>query len=92
MLERVTATVREHGLLQPDETVLVCVSGGPDSVCLLESLVRLRRLLRVRLEVFHFDHRLRPGVATSHNALRLMELVGLVASDEITHLTAPSVS
>lgn len=61
MLERVTATVREHGLLQPDQTVLVCVSGGPDSVCLLESLVRLRRLLRVRLEVFHFDHRLRPG-------------------------------
>ncbi len=59
MLERVTATVREHGLLQPDETVLVCVSGGPDSVCLLESLVRLRRLFRMRLEVFHFDHRLR---------------------------------
>ncbi|HET6714862.1 MAG TPA: tRNA lysidine(34) synthetase TilS [Actinomycetota bacterium] len=56
-----TATVREHGLLQPDEAVLVCVSGGPDSVCLLESLVRLRRLLRVRIEVFHFDHRLRPG-------------------------------
>ena len=61
VLERVTATVREHGLLQPDEAVLVCVSGGPDSVCLLESLVRLRRLLRVRLEVFHFDHRLRSG-------------------------------
>ena len=42
--------------------VLVCVSGGPDSVCLLESLVRLRRLFRIRLEVFHFDHRLRAGL------------------------------
>ena len=61
VLERVTATVREHDLLQPGELVLVCVSGGPDSVCLLESLVRLRRLFRVRLEVFHFDHRLRAG-------------------------------
>jgi tRNA(Ile)-lysidine synthase len=61
VLERVTATVREHGLLHQGDLVLVCVSGGPDSVCLLESLVRLRRLFRVHLEVFHFDHRLRPG-------------------------------
>ncbi len=64
VIERVTATVREHDLLHPGECVLVSVSGGPDSVCLVESLVRLRRLFRVRLEVFHFDHRLRPGSAS----------------------------
>lgn len=63
VLERVTATVRQHDLFHPGETVLVLVSGGPDSICLLESLVRLRRLFRIRLEVFHFDHRLRPGSA-----------------------------
>jgi tRNA(Ile)-lysidine synthase len=63
VLERVTATVREHEMFLPGHTVLVCVSGGPDSVCLLESLVRLRRLFRVRLEVFHLDHRLRDGSA-----------------------------
>lgn len=61
VLERITATVRQHDLLHRDELVLVCVSGGPDSVCLLESFVRLRRLFRIRLEVFHFDHRLRTG-------------------------------
>ncbi len=61
MLERVTATIREHELTLPGQSVLVCVSGGPDSVCLLESLVRLRRLLRIRLEVFHLDHGLREG-------------------------------
>jgi tRNA(Ile)-lysidine synthase len=45
-------------------TVLVAVSGGPDSVCLLHALVRTRRLLRIRsLVAFHFDHRLRPGSA-----------------------------
>lgn len=63
VLERVTTTVREHHMFEPGDTVLVCVSGGPDSVCLLESLVRLRRLFGIRLEVFHFDHRLRPGSA-----------------------------
>ncbi|MGZ8579291.1 MAG: tRNA lysidine(34) synthetase TilS [Actinomycetota bacterium] len=59
VLERVTATVREHEMFLPGQTVLVAVSGGPDPVCLLESLVRLRRLFKIRLEVFHFDHRLR---------------------------------
>jgi tRNA(Ile)-lysidine synthase len=60
VLERVTATAREHEMFEPDDLVLVWVSGGPDSVCLLESLVRLRRLLRIRLAVFHLDHQLRP--------------------------------
>lgn len=63
VLERVTATAREHQMFLPGQTVLVAVSGGPDSVCLLESLVRLRRLFRIRLEVFHLDHRLRDGSA-----------------------------
>jgi tRNA(Ile)-lysidine synthase len=61
VLERVTATAREHGMFLPGQTVLVSVSGGPDSVCLLHALHALRRLFRIRLAVFHFDHRLRPG-------------------------------
>ena len=60
VLERVTRTAREHDMFRPGDTVLVCVSGGPDSVCLLYSLWDLRRLFKIRLEVFHFDHRLRP--------------------------------
>src|SRR2546428_8489796 len=59
VLERITATAREHEMFLPGQTVLVSVSGGPDSVCLLESLLRLRRLFKIKLEVFHFDHRLR---------------------------------
>jgi tRNA(Ile)-lysidine synthase len=63
VLERLTATARGHDLFLPGRTVLVAVSGGPDSVCLLESLVRLRRLFRYRLEVAHVDHGLRRGSA-----------------------------
>lgn len=61
VLERVATTVREHELLLPGETVMVAVSGGPDSTCLVHALVELRRLLRIGVEVFHFDHRLRRG-------------------------------
>ncbi len=59
VLERVTKTAREHEMFRPGDTVLVACSGGPDSVCLLYSLWHLRRLFKIRLEVFHFDHRLR---------------------------------
>ena len=63
VLERVTRTAREHEMFRPGDVVVVCVSGGPDSVCLLYSLWYLRSLFRIRLEVFHFDHRLRPDAA-----------------------------
>ena len=63
VLERVTRTAREHEMFRPGDPVLASVSGGPDSVCLLYSLWHLRRLFEIRLEVFHFDHRLRPDSA-----------------------------
>jgi tRNA(Ile)-lysidine synthase len=50
-------------MLREGDLVLVEVSGGPDSICLLYSLWHLRRLFRIRLAVFHFDHRLREGSA-----------------------------
>lgn len=61
VLQRVTATSRAFVMFEPGELVLMCVSGGPDSVCLAESLTRLRRLFRIRLAILHVDHRLRRG-------------------------------
>ena len=40
MLRRVTTYIRKHGLLSKDKPVLVAVSGGADSVSLLDVLVR----------------------------------------------------
>lgn len=78
VLERVTATVRANKMLSPGQTVLVCVSGGPDSVCLVETLVRLRRLFKIRIEVFHLDHQLRDGsAADGAYAERLATRLGL---------------
>lgn len=59
VLERMTSTARRHGMFEPGVRVVAAVSGGPDSLCLLHSLVRLRRLLRIHVVCFHFDHRLR---------------------------------
>ncbi len=51
--------VRQENLLADGERVLVAVSGGPDSVALLNLLRRLKPDLDLHLGVAHFDHGLR---------------------------------
>lgn len=59
MLERVRAYMVRHGMVTAGQGVLVAVSGGPDSVALLDLLHRLSASLGVWLHVFHMDHGLR---------------------------------
>ncbi|TMK83134.1 MAG: tRNA lysidine(34) synthetase TilS, partial [Actinobacteria bacterium] len=61
VLQKIAGSARTHRMFERGGTVVAAVSGGPDSLCLLHSLVRLRRLLDVEPVCFHFDHRLRPG-------------------------------
>src|ERR671938_676691 len=70
VLERVAAAVRDPYLILPAQTFVVAVSGGPDSVCLLETLVRLRRTLRADLVVAHVDHGTRAGSAAEASYVR----------------------
>jgi len=56
LLPRVRDFVRRHGLLSPGEGVVVGVSGGPDSLCLLHLLVRLGEEMGLRLHVAHLHH------------------------------------
>ncbi|GAB4389553.1 MAG: tRNA lysidine(34) synthetase TilS [Thermodesulfovibrionales bacterium] len=59
LLKKVSSTIKKHSMLCGDETVLVGLSGGPDSVCLL---VALRKLFPgLKLHALYIDHGLRPG-------------------------------
>ena len=55
--------IRRHALLKENDTVLVGVSGGPDSLALLFILRSLAKELRLRLCIAHLDHGLRPESA-----------------------------
>ncbi|MBI2830641.1 MAG: tRNA lysidine(34) synthetase TilS [Chloroflexi bacterium] len=51
--------MREHYLVAAGWKLLVAVSGGPDSVCLLHILADLQKELDITLHVAHLDHQLR---------------------------------
>ncbi|HXP89263.1 MAG TPA: tRNA lysidine(34) synthetase TilS [Bryobacteraceae bacterium] len=60
VLEGVLTTISRYNMLTPGDRVIVAVSGGPDSTCLLHALVALAPILGVELAgVAHFNHRLR---------------------------------
>ncbi|MEO6891978.1 MAG: tRNA lysidine(34) synthetase TilS [Ktedonobacteraceae bacterium] len=65
MLERVTAYIEQYRLLPESGEVLVAVSGGADSLCLLHLLHRLcgpepgKPYAGVNLRVAHLNHKLR---------------------------------
>jgi tRNA(Ile)-lysidine synthase len=57
--ERVFRFIEENSLIIAGQKVLVAVSGGPDSVCLLHTLYRLQRRLKITLHIAHLNHQLR---------------------------------
>jgi tRNA(Ile)-lysidine synthase len=59
VVERVRLFVDQHGLLPPGEMIVVGVSGGPDSLCLLHVLCRLAAAYDVELHVAHLNHQIR---------------------------------
>jgi tRNA(Ile)-lysidine synthase len=57
--KRIQESIREHRLFTHPQKILVAVSGGPDSVCLLHSLYALRHELKIDLQLAHLNHQLR---------------------------------
>ncbi|PKN43829.1 MAG: hypothetical protein CVU59_13235, partial [Deltaproteobacteria bacterium HGW-Deltaproteobacteria-17] len=56
----VVRTIERERLLARGQRVLVAVSGGRDSMVLLDILALYAAELSLKLGVFHFDHQLRP--------------------------------
>jgi tRNA(Ile)-lysidine synthase len=64
---RVIGFVQRHSLLPPEEIVVIGVSGGADSVCLLHVLAKWQTELGIKIHVAHLNHKLR-GVESEADA------------------------
>lgn len=83
MLETVASYIEHHRLLPMSGEIIVAVSGGADSLCLLHLLHRLcgpgRRYPEVRLHVAHLNHKLRgdAGARDASTVARIATVWGL---------------
>ena len=59
ILNIVKNNIVENNLIKANDKVVVAVSGGPDSMCLLDSLYRLKNELNFNIIVAHVNHGIR---------------------------------
>jgi tRNA(Ile)-lysidine synthase len=67
--------IQRYSLISPEEIVVVGVSGGADSVCLLHVLAKWQKGLGIKLHVAHLNHQLR-GVESEADAKYVSNLAG----------------
>lgn len=63
MNEKVLNYIKEFNMINPNESVVVGVSGGSDSMCLLGLLLELRESMNLKLHVVHIHHGIRGNEA-----------------------------
>lgn len=91
-LKRVLNTVAQYQLWNSKDSFIIAVSGGPDSLCLLDVLYLLSQKLHFSLHVAHVNYRLRGNDSELDEALvrervALYDLPLSVLHPKITHST-----
>ena len=59
MLDTVIKTIEKYNLIQNGDKIVIGVSGGPDSICLLHILNSLKEKYNLQLFVAHVNHQIR---------------------------------
>ena len=59
MIQQILDTIEQNNMFENGDKVLVAVSGGPDSICLLHAINTLKKQLGINIIVAHVNHCLR---------------------------------
>jgi tRNA(Ile)-lysidine synthase len=88
--QKVIDFIREQNLISAGDRVVVAVSGGADSVCLLHVLANYKEELGIDLHVAHLNHRLRgrESEADAEYVSKLAKRLGLAATIDWRDVTA----
>ena len=73
IFEKVLDTINRHNLIEKGDKIVLGISGGPDSVCLLHILNRLKETLDIEIYAAHLNHQIR-GLEAQKDALYVTQL------------------
>ncbi|MCD3246630.1 tRNA lysidine(34) synthetase TilS [Clostridium botulinum C] len=59
LIEKVIHTIKQNNMFEVGDKVVVAVSGGPDSICLLHILYKLKEKIGISIVAAHINHCLR---------------------------------
>lgn len=59
MKQKILQTIKKYNLIQSGDSIVIGVSGGPDSICLLHILNELKEELNFKIYVAHINHMIR---------------------------------
>ncbi|MEG1285028.1 MAG: tRNA lysidine(34) synthetase TilS [Romboutsia sp.] len=79
IFEKVLSTINKYNLIEKGDKIVLGLSGGPDSVCLLDILNRLKAELDIEIYAAHLNHQIR-GIEAQKDALynsKLCEEMGI---------------
>lgn len=57
--EQVIDTIKKYNLIKENDSIVIGVSGGPDSICLLHILNEIKNELNFKIYVAHINHMIR---------------------------------
>jgi len=57
--DKVLLTIKKYNLIKNGDKIVIGVSGGPDSICLLHILTELKQALNIEIVVAHINHMIR---------------------------------
>lgn len=73
IFEKVLSTINKYNLIENEDKVVIGISGGPDSVCLLHILYRLKEIMNIDVYAAHLNHQIR-GLEAQKDALYISQL------------------
>jgi tRNA(Ile)-lysidine synthase len=69
IINEVRKSILKYDMVRAGDRIIVAVSGGPDSICLMDMLTGLSKELDIGLVIAHYDHGLRPEEDAEETAL-----------------------
>ena len=59
LIKKIADYADAHGMFPDSGTIMVCVSGGADSMCLLDALLEISNKRGLGINAVHYNHMLR---------------------------------